>query len=86
MDKIDQFTSAITSSLEQQNTATRDISLNVASAANGTQAALSGLRSVAAVVAETLNSAHTVQQASETVNASAAVLRTRIESFLQEVA
>ncbi len=86
MTKIDQFTSAITNSLEQQNTATRDISLNVNNAANGTQAALSNLRSVAAVVAETLNSANTVLQASETVNASAAVLRTKIESFLQEVA
>ncbi len=86
MTKIDQFTSAITNSLEQQNTATRDISLNVNNAANGTQAALSNLRSVAAVVAETLNSANTVLQASETVDASAAVLRTKIESFLQEVA
>jgi methyl-accepting chemotaxis protein len=86
MTKIDQFTSAITNSLEQQNTATRDISLNVTNAANGTQTALSNLRSVAAVVAETLNSANTVLQASETVNASAAVLRTKIESFLQEVA
>ena len=86
MKKIDQFTSAIFDSLEQQNAATRDISLNVSSAANGTQAALTDLRSVAAVVAETLNSTRTVLHASETVNASAATLRTKIEAFLQEVA
>lgn len=86
MKKIDQFTAAISSSLEQQNAATRDISLNVTNAAQGTQAALADLRGVADVVAETLNSAHTVLHASETVNNSAAILRTKIETFLREVA
>jgi methyl-accepting chemotaxis protein len=86
MKKIDQFTSAISTSLKQQNTATRGISLNVESAAEGTRAALADLKGVAAVVAETLDSARTVLHASETVNASAATLRSKIESFLREVA
>jgi methyl-accepting chemotaxis protein len=86
MQEIDQFTSSVATSLEEQNTATGEISRNVASAAGGTRVVVSVLGQVAGAVSQTRSSADTVLAASETVETAAAKLQANIDSFLKRVA
>ncbi len=86
MHEIDDFTSAVAASVEQQNAATGEISQNVASAAQGTVMAASVLSEMAGVAGAARNSAETVLGASKTVEAAVANLRGEVESFLGKVA
>jgi methyl-accepting chemotaxis protein len=86
MHEINQHTSAVAASLQQQNAATDEISHNVANAAQGTQSVVSVLGDVVGAASDTRNSAQTVLAASEAVEAAAARLRTEIENFLKRVA
>ncbi len=84
--EIDGYTSSVASSLEQQNSATGEISENVASAAGGAKGMVDVLGEVTGAVGETGNAAARMLRASESVETAAADLRHRIEDFLGRVA
>lgn len=86
MQEINQHTSAVSASLQQQKSATSEISYNVAGAAQGTNEFVSVLGEVARAAAETNTSAQTVLAVSETVEIATVKLRNEIESFLGQVA
>ncbi len=84
--EIDGYTSAVTRSLEQQNSATDEISRNVSSAAGGARGMVGVLDEVTGAASETRTAAAKVLEASESVEAAAADLQHRIEGFLGRVA
>ncbi len=84
--EIDGYTSAVARSLEQQNNATDEISINVSSAAGSAKSVVSVLDVVTGAVGETRNAAAEVLKASESVEAAASGLQRRIEDFLGRVA
>ncbi|MSP32965.1 MAG: hypothetical protein EXR03_09140, partial [Pseudolabrys sp.] len=84
MQDINQYTSA--AAVEQQNSATGEISHNVASAAQGTGYVVSVLGEVSGAATETRASAEVVRDASETVDAAVGNLRLEVEDFLAKVA
>jgi methyl-accepting chemotaxis protein len=86
MQEISQYTSAVATTVENQNAATDEISNNVANAAEGTKAIASVIGEVASAATETRTSARTVLAASEVAEAAAIDLRNEIEAFLQNVA
>jgi PAS domain S-box-containing protein len=86
MREIDGYTSAVALSLQQQDSATDEISHNVASAANGAKGMVSVLEEVTRAVGDTRSAAGKVLQASETVEAAATNLQRGIEGFLGRVA
>ncbi len=86
MREIDGYTSAVALSLQQQDSATDEISHNVASAANGAKGMVSVLEEVTQAVGDTRSAAGKVLQASETVETAATSLQRGIEGFLGRVA
>ena len=86
MREIDEFTSAVAASVQQQSAATSEISQNVTSAAGGAKLIVSVLSEVAGATTETQESAQTVLAASESVERTAANLRSEVEGFLTKVA
>jgi methyl-accepting chemotaxis protein len=86
MREIDGYTSAVALSLQQQYSATDEISHNVASAAKGAMGMVTVLDDVTRGVGDTRNAAGKVLEASETVEAAATGLQRRIEGFLGRVA
>ena len=86
MQEIDQYTSAVAISVEQQSAATSEISQNVTSAADGAKVIVSVLGEVAGATTESQQSAQTVLAASEVVEQVAAKLRGEVEGFLTKVA
>ena len=84
--EIDNYTSAVASSLQQQNSATDEISSNVSSAAGGAKGMMSVLDEVTGAVGETRHAAAKVLDASELVDIAATDLQHRIEEFLGRVA
>ena len=86
MREIDGYTSAVALSLQQQDSATDEISHNVASAAEGAKGMVNVLHEVTRAVRDTRNAASKVLEASETVETAAASLQRGIESFLGRVA
>ena len=86
MQEIQQYTSAIATSVEQQNAATSEISYSVSNAADGTKGVVIVLEQVAGAVASTRMSADTVLTASQAVKSAAHDLRSRVENFFQKVA
>ncbi|HEY6023480.1 MAG TPA: methyl-accepting chemotaxis protein [Pseudolabrys sp.] len=86
MREIDGYTSAVALSLQQQDSATDEISHNVASAAQGAKGMVAVLDEVTRGVGDTRNAARKVLEASETVEAAATGLQRRIEGFLGRVA
>lgn len=86
MREIDGYTSAVAASLQQQDSATDEISHNVASAANGAKGMVSVVDEVTRAVGDTRSAAGKVLQASETVETAATNLQRGIEGFLGRVA
>ncbi len=86
MREIDGYTSAVALSLQQQDSATDEISHNVASAAQGAKGMVTVLDEVTRGVGDTRNAATKVLEASETVEAAATSLQRDIEGFLGRVA
>jgi methyl-accepting chemotaxis protein len=86
MREIDGYTSAVAQSLQQQDSATDEISRNVSSAAQGAKVTVSVLSEVTSAVNDTQSAASKVLAASESVEAAATGLQRRIESFLSRVA
>jgi methyl-accepting chemotaxis protein len=86
MQEVDQRTSEMANSLELQDKTTGDISHNVASAAQETDAVVAVLDEVTHAANATRGMADTMVAASDVVDTAAIDLRQRIESFLQSVA
>jgi methyl-accepting chemotaxis protein len=86
MQEIRQFTSAIATSVEQQNAATQEISGSVAAAAAGTKSVVAVLGRVSDVIANMHDSADTVLAASQAVERAADSLRGSVDGFLGKVA
>ena len=86
MREIDGYTSAVALSLQQQDSATDEISHNVASAAQGAKGMVTLLDEVTRAVGDTRSAASKVLEASETVEAASTSLQRGIEGFLGRVA
>jgi methyl-accepting chemotaxis protein len=86
MEEIRQFTSAIATSVEQQNAATGEISYNVAAAAVGTRSVVAVLERVSGAIADMHSSADTVLTATAAVETAADRLRGSVDGFLRKVA
>jgi methyl-accepting chemotaxis protein len=86
MGEIDDYTSAVARSVQEQNIATGEISQNVTSASDGAKLVVTVLSEVTGAAAETQKSAQKVLTASESVETAAAEMRSEVESFLTKVA
>ncbi|MGH6738903.1 MAG: methyl-accepting chemotaxis protein, partial [Bradyrhizobium sp.] len=86
MREISTYTSAVASSVEQQNAATGEISRNVAGAAQGTHLVATTMGDVAGAATATRSSAEIVLSASRSVESAVARLRLEVGSFLGQVA
>jgi NO-binding membrane sensor protein with MHYT domain/methyl-accepting chemotaxis protein len=86
MEEIKLFTSAIATSVEQQNAATGEISDNVTAAATGTRAVVGVLEKVAVAIADMHSSADTVLTVSNAVEKAAVSLSDSVDGFLRRVA
>ena len=86
MKEISAYTSAVAASIEQQNSATSDISQNVAGAARGTHTVVAALDDVAGAATATRSSAETMLSASRSVESAVDNLRAEVEAFLAQVA
>jgi methyl-accepting chemotaxis protein len=86
IEEISTYTSAVAGSIEEQSAATRDISDNVAHAAQETSKIVAVLGEVADAAVATRTSAEVVLSASESVEGAVHNLRREIETFLGSVA
>ncbi len=86
MEEIRLFTSAIATSVDQQNAATSEISNNVTAAATGTRSVVGVLQRVSTAIADMHSSADTVLTASNAVEKAANSLRESVDGFLRKVA
>jgi methyl-accepting chemotaxis protein len=86
MQEINNHTSAVAGSVQEQSNATSEISKNVASAADSAKLIVSVLSELAGATTETQQSAHRVLTAAESVEKSASEIRSEVESFLAKVA
>jgi methyl-accepting chemotaxis protein len=86
MRQINEYTSDVAASVEEQNAATGAISHNVASAAEGTKVIVGVLAQVAGSANGGRSSAQTMLAASEAVEDAAGKLRSEVERFLAKVA
>ncbi|MCF8478427.1 MAG: PAS-domain containing protein [Pseudolabrys sp.] len=86
MQEINQYTSAVAAAVEQQSSATGEISHNVASAAQGSGHVVEVLNEVVGAATETRVSAEVVRDASQTVECAVSNLRLEVEDFLKKVA
>jgi methyl-accepting chemotaxis protein len=85
MQKIDRNATAVAASVEQQSSATSEISNNVASAAEGTNGVIAVLNHPAAAT-DARKTAETVLEVLKTVGNAGSDLRSEVESFLSKVA
>ena len=86
MQEINEDTSSVAASVQQQDAATGEISHNVGGAAEATKVIACVLSDVAGAASEAQTSAQTVLEASEAVASVAANLRGEVERFLGKVA
>jgi methyl-accepting chemotaxis protein len=86
MNEINQATVKASSSVAQQSVATGEISQNISSAAEGVSTASVVLNEVAGATDAAQKSAEVVLDSSEAVQNTVAMLKARVEEFLQRVA
>jgi methyl-accepting chemotaxis protein len=86
MREINEYSSALAAAVEQQNSATEQISHNVTSAADGTTHVVAVLSEVAGAATATRSSAEVVRDASQSTESAVANLRLEVEDFLTKVA
>ncbi len=86
MDDINRFTSTIAVTIQQQGSATRDISRNVNLAAEGTGTVASSISTVTMAIGEASRSAQDVLGATGELAEAAGRLQRAVDSFLAEVA
>ena len=85
MQEINEYTTGV-AAVEQQNSATEEISHNVARAADGTGHVVAVLGEVAGAATETRSSAEVVRDASQSAESTVANLRLEVEDFLAKAA
>jgi methyl-accepting chemotaxis protein len=85
MDTINQYTTSINVSVEQQNAATDEISRSVQQAANGARTVSDNMAGLSASVSETTQSAAQVEHASVSVASQAEELNRTVDEFLEKV-
>jgi methyl-accepting chemotaxis protein len=86
MREIEHYTSGVAAAVEQQSAATRNIAMNVATAAQATQTMAAVLSDVAGAATQTHMSADVVLDSSHSVDTAVADLRGYVEEFLAGVA
>jgi methyl-accepting chemotaxis protein len=86
MHEVEHRTTAVAAAVEEQNSATVEIAHNVTSAAKGTNQAVVVLDAAINATAETRNAAQTVLGTAEEVEIAVSDLRSKVESFLKQVA
>ena len=86
MQDIDGHTTAVAASIQQQTTATSEILMSVASAADSAKLAVAGLTEVTVAAMQTKNSSQVVLKTSESVHETIGKLRGEVEDFLSKVA
>ncbi len=86
MHYINMHASSTAASVQQQSSATTEISRNAANAARGTSLVVAALGQVSGAAAQTRSAAETVLNASNSVDTSVGNLRAEIEGFLKKVA
>ena len=86
MGEVNNFTTNLAASVEQQNAATAEISQNAQLAAQGTDSAAENITGVTKTVDETSQSAAQVLSASQNMATQTEELREHIATFLKEVA
>jgi methyl-accepting chemotaxis protein len=86
MTRVDNYTGAIAAAVEQQTSATGEISRNIADASGSTATTKESVRAVAATAGDTLRSAEHVDRTSHEVFERSEGLRTAIDRFLAAVA
>ncbi|HZL30547.1 MAG TPA: PAS-domain containing protein [Pseudolabrys sp.] len=86
IEEINNYTSSISTSVQEQAGATGSISQNIFSTAEGSKIIGSVLSEVVHAASDTQHSAQTVLSASETVEQTSAHLRAEVERFLTKVA
>jgi methyl-accepting chemotaxis protein len=86
MREINQYTAAVAAAVEQQNSATGEISHNVASAADSTGHVMVVLSEVTDAATETRSSAQIVRDVSQTVAEAVENLRLEVKDFLAKMA
>ncbi len=86
MQDIEGFASSVETAVQQQSTATGEISRNVVSAAESTKQVVGELDGVAGAAAGTRQAAEAVLNNSQAVEAAVCELRREVESFLLQVA
>ena len=86
MGDIDEVTSTIATTVEEQGSATLEIARNVGAAASGTRRLDENFRSVAEAIAESNRAAAEVNRVSRDLGGRVVELRTRVGDFLREVA
>ena len=85
MQEINEYITGV-AAVEQQNSATKEISHNVARAAEGTGHVVAVLGEVAGAATETRSSAEVVRDASQSAESTVANLRLEVEDFLAKAA
>ena len=86
MQEINEYTTVVAAAVEEQSSATGEISHNVASAAQGSGHVVDVLGEVVGAATETRVSAEVVRDASQTVETAVSNLRLEVEDFLAKVA
>lgn len=86
MDEVNTYTSTIASAVQQQGAATREISVNVTEAAQGTMNVTNAVSSLSHDVEENASSADHMREATLQMKRQAEHLRQSVERFLSEVA
>lgn len=85
MKEIHNYANVVAEAVEEQSTATSEISQNVAGAAGGTRQVVAAFDEVAGAATETAQSAESVLTEAQAVEAAAGELRREIEGFLARV-
>ena len=86
MSKVDGYTTAIATAVDQQGAATGEIANNVQQAAESTHSASGNMNDVMDRAQVTTQSAETVKDATDQLKDSTDALRSQVETFLKEVA
>ncbi|WP_052711500.1 methyl-accepting chemotaxis protein [Elstera litoralis] len=85
IDRMNEITSAVAAAVEEQGTATQEITRNVQQAANGTQHVSENIAHVTLGAGETKKAANVVLEAADRLTVAGNTLRTEITQFLGNI-
>ena len=85
MERIDEIAASIAAAIEQQGSATQEISRNVQQASAGTSSVTSNIHIVSETAAETGHAAGQMLEAAEGLSAQSQQLSEEVEQFLAQV-